>query len=409
MTQVRRFHIYSKCCIFILILVLGISSCEESEKLPNAQIESFVHVNTLEKLVGDIQFSNNQEINNQFRTSGSKSKKIKSITPVPDEEGNVVYYIVNYKNGGFIILAADNRMLPVLAFSSKSSFPVQNGEIMPNGLVQWLFDKKEEVVEIRRMNPAQSPGLKKAWKASGIQSFINGHDYIEAPDPNDPVTDPEDPDCPPNSFTEVGPLLTTSWGQTSNYNDQAPILGCSNDVNQQPPTGCVATAMAQVMRFHQFPNNYNWANMPNNTGTNSTAGLMRDIGNAVNMDWGCNGSGADTENEAASSFRNDFGYSTASYADFNHTIVKQQLNWNRPVMLRGGRNTGWWFFGVYSDGHAWVCDGYRQYTTCTTSSLYLHMNWGWNGAFDDWYAFNNWNPGNNTFNYDRGMVYNIAP
>jgi hypothetical protein len=70
------------------------------------------------------------------------------------------------------------------------------------------------------------------------------------------------------------------------------------------------------------------------------------------MDWGCDGSSASTEDEVASSFRNDFGYSTASYADYNHTTVQQQLRWNRPVILKGGRNTGWWIFGVYSDGHA---------------------------------------------------------
>jgi hypothetical protein len=138
------------------------------------------------------------------------------------------------------------------------------------------------------------------------------------------------------------------------------------DGDGRAPTGCVATAMAQVMKYHEFPNNYNWDNMPDLWGTMETARLMRDVGDAVNMDWGCDGSGADTKDEVASSFRNDFGYSSASYSGFNRDIVKQQLRWNRPVILRGGRKSGW-------------------------------------------YAYNNWNPGDHTFNYNRGMVYNIKP
>ena len=176
--------------------------------------------------------------------------------------------------------------------------------------------------------------------------------------------------------------------------------------------------MAQIMNFHEFPNNYNWDNMPDLWGTSETARLMRDIGDAVDMNWGCNSSGADTQDEVASSFRNDFGYSSASYAGFNRETVKQQLRWNRPEILRGGRKSGWWIFATYKDGHAWVCDGYRSSTIYSEDCsmawgyLYLHMNWGWgwsSNGLNGWYAYNNWNPGNHTFNYKRGMVYNIKP
>jgi hypothetical protein len=79
-------------------------------------------------------------------------------------------------------------------------------------------------------------------------------------------------------------------------------------------------------------------------------------------------------------------------------------------MLSEGKNTGWWIFGQYSDGHAWVCDGYLSYTDpCWSSLLKYNMNWGWSELHNGWYSFNNFNLGSNTFNYKRGMVYNIKP
>ena len=155
--------------------------------------------------------------------------------------------------------------------------------------------------------------------------------------------------------------------------------------------------------------------MPDLESSIETARLMRDVGSAVHMDYGCNGSSANSKDEIASSFRNDFGYSSASYyTGFNAETVKRELNRNRPVILRGGRKSGWWIFATYKDGHAWVCDGYRSSLIYNEDCsmgwgyLYLHMNWGWNnGDVNGYFSFNNWNPENLTFNYKKGMVYNI--
>lgn len=154
--------------------------------------------------------------------------------------------------------------------------------------------------------------------------------------------------------------------------------------------------------------------MPNRGGTMETARLMRHIGDAVNMDWGCSSSGANTQNEVSSSFVDDFGYSSAVYAGFNLETVKRQLDRNLPVILRGGRKSGWWIFATYTKGHAWVCDGYKRVDyDCSFSSVvyYLHMNWGWtaDSEINGWFIHHNWNPGPLTFNDGRGMVYNIKP
>ena len=80
--------------------------------------------------------------------------------------------------------------------------------------------------------------------------------------------------------------------------------------------------MGQIMKFHEFPNNYNWEDMPDDRGTNETARLMRDIGQAVGMNYSCGLSGADSE-DAASAFRNTFGYSGANYTGFDREKVNR--------------------------------------------------------------------------------------
>ncbi len=83
--------------------------------------------------------------------------------------------------------------------------------------------------------------------------------------------------------------------------------------------------MAQVMSYYEFPAGYDYDDMPDNNGTMETARLIRDIADAVNMNWGCDGSGANTKKEIASSFVNDFGYSSSVYADFDQSTVKGEI------------------------------------------------------------------------------------
>lgn len=164
------------------------------------------------------------------------------------------------------------------------------------------------------------------------------------------------------------------------------------------------------MNFHRKPNSYNWDNMQQfNT---SLTTLMKDVGVAVNTNYSCNSSGT-TISELSSSLTQDFQYSSAQCAPYNYNNVVNKLNNSKPVILTGGSNTGWWIFNSYSDGHAWVCDGYQQSYFCGVgvTYLHLHMNWGWGvgSGSDGYFGFNNFNPSQGTYNYDRGMLYNIRP
>ncbi|MCP4551459.1 MAG: hypothetical protein GY834_05340, partial [Bacteroidetes bacterium] len=180
------------------------------------------------------------------------------------------------------------------------------------------------------------------------------------------------------------------------------------------------TAMSQIMKFHEHPNSYNWDNMPDSWGTMETARLMRDVADAVSMDWSCDESGAKMS-DAASAFSREFGYQNTSYSGFNSETVKQQIRWNRPAILSGYKEKSCFLLWCsYKKGHAWVCDGYRSSTIYSEDCsmgwgyLYLHMNWGWgdsesNRRLNGWYAYNNWNPGDTPYNHKKEMIYNIKP
>ncbi|MXV37822.1 hypothetical protein GO491_03885 [Flavobacteriaceae bacterium Ap0902] len=324
-------------------------------------------------------------------------KKIKSILEVPDKDKKTAYFIINYEGGGFIILAGDKRSEPVLAFSETNKFDLES-DYFPTGFVSWLYSSKENIEKIREKNEKINPQTERQW--DNLQK--GGADVISYR-----IIEPEEPDCTPYTV-QKGPFLQTTWGQGCGYNSQTPSMSCGPCGYAW--TGCVATAMAQVMKYHQYPTSYSWSSMPNSYGTSTTSILMRDIGDAVNMNYECDGSGADTQDEVASSFKNDFGFSSASYSGYNYQTVKNELSYNRPVILKGGRKSGWWIFAQYKDGHAWVCDGYLNYIDpCWGSMLKFNMNWGWNGSYNGWYSFNNFNPGDHTFNYKTGMVYNIKP
>lgn len=138
--------------------------------------------------------------------------------------------------------------------------------------------------------------------------------------------------------------------------------------------------------------------------------------------YDCDGSGAEVS--GVSSVFSGMGYASGgTYADYSYYAVKNEVFGGNPVILRGGRNSGWWIFGVYSDGHAWVCDGLydETYYSCQPDpntpgeqisvhwgeNGFLNMNWGWGGSHNGYYSSSNFNPGSNTFNYRTKMITGI--
>lgn len=230
-------------------------------------------------------------------------------------------------------------------------------------------------------------------------------------------------------YEQVGPFLPTTWGQGERYNDELTSLQCENYLNGRPPTGCVATAMAQIMRYWQHPSTYNWSIMPSyankymssTTGTLEIAKLMKDIGTSVNMTYDCNQGSTSSLPYARSAFVNTFSYSSsASIINYDSSTIESyfipQINMNIPILMSGVDAT----LGV---GHAWVCDGYKrnvttlihnpgtvyEYQTYAISGFYLSLNWGWNGGSNGWFLYTNFSPSNYNFNSGQQCIISIQP
>ncbi|MEZ4961172.1 MAG: C10 family peptidase [Saprospiraceae bacterium] len=224
--------------------------------------------------------------------------------------------------------------------------------------------------------------------------------------------------CAPYTTTTKGPLVATNWGQRCTYNNLCPDKDC-DDVcisNQNAWTGCVATAMAQILKYWSAPctQEYIFATMPNNSGNGEVQRMMRDIGDAVDMDYGCSSSSADGD-DTDNAFKDDFCYSLAdrdSYVAGSYEVVIQDIKVNRPVLLDGCRtkNTAIpivWYY--YTNCHMWVCDGYERRQNSCYSTVKFYMNWGWNGSNNGWYGLYSWGPGTYNYQYARDFTHNIHP
>jgi hypothetical protein len=220
--------------------------------------------------------------------------------------------------------------------------------------------------------------------------------------------------------------MSTTWNQDcGGFNTLCDLdecngnnLDCNTNCNNNPPSACVATAMGQILKYwaHRSSQGYNYASMPNFNGNSEVQRLMVDVGCSVDMDYGCDGSGA-SQNKVSGGFKNDFEYSTAELDDWNSSSLGQvisDINQDQPVILVGYNKRKrhkfiitWWT--SYSEGHAWDCDGYTRTANNCYSTTKLHMNWGWWGNHNGWYHYHSWNPGSFNFQYAREFIHNIHP
>lgn len=405
---------YSTKIILVTILAFLLASCQNEEPIiPDKKDDvNFVDQEAISQLASQILLPVVDATGKG--TKSYRQKKVNNIMPVKEKgSNNTSLYVVNYDEGGFIIMSADNRIEPVLAFSESGKLPMN--EELPAGLAGWFEETSEYVEEIKTSDTEQNIYMAEAWEPEAIQRVIANPIENEERDPP--------PTCV-NSYEGVMPLLSTAWHQGVGYNDLVSInIGCSKYSNGRPPAGCVAIALAQIMRYHEHPKRaYNWVDMPDSHGTIYTARLVRDIGWAVGMEYSCDGSGASAE-DAVKALRNTFEYSSATLSNFDVDVVVGQLKSKLPVYLSGGNKGQIIIFPYYEGGHAWVCDGYKRYITCYDTfammSTYLHMNWGWGlksssgKEFNGWFQYNRWNvstdENDHDYNYKKKMIFNIKP
>lgn len=318
-----------------------------------------------------------------------------------------LFYVFNTNTRGFVIVAADDNALPILGYSCLETFDAYN---MPQNVQKWLEAYKNEIHYIINNEIEATADIQAQWEAYS-------HNRT--------------PQSIGRNTNSVSPLVQTRWSQSPYYNALCP----SSSV-----TGCVATAMAQVMKYWDFPTrgtgfhsynhptygtlsanfgntSYQWSSMPNsvNSSNSAVATLMYHCGVSVDMDYSPQGSGAyviesasPTQNCAEYALKTYFGYKSTmqgverqNYSQTQWTsLLRTELDAGRPILYAG--------FGA-GGGHAFVCDGYDV-------NDYFHFNWGWGGAYDGYFWINGLNPtgtgtggGSGGYNSNHQAIIGIEP
>ena len=323
-----------------------------------------------------------------------------------------LYIFVNDGGTGFVVMSADDIAHPVLAYSETSGFDAAD---IPSNVAGWLNGYDRTIGEAIAHQAVASDEVTSEWTA-----LANG--FVPAP----------------KSTTAVSPLLSTTWDQGSPYNAQ-----CPGSSFNRAPTGCVATAIAQVMKYWSYPSKgmgshtytcsyysqtlsanfgtttYNWNSMPNsvNSSNSSVATLMFHCGVATEMNYTPSGSGAqmvayyDYANDysAETALKKFFGYISTlhgerkvAYTDAEWiSMLKADLDAGRPIPYSG--------FDSDNSGHAFVCDGYNN-------NNQFHFNWGWSGSYDGYFSVNaltpgggGWGGGSYDYSYGQCAIFGIEP
>ena len=222
--------------------MLVIFSCSKDNELENSNIntqENFVKLSQAKEIAGEIFFETKSNstasrgITDEFTT-----RAVETIDEVKNEKGKTSFYIINYTEGGFILLSADNRTQPILGFSEVGKFEVN---AYPLGLKSWIKNAKKQITDIQDSNIKQSKNEKAAWEQ--VQDMLSSQNIFSKPPPDD---------CYEHTDVyTIGPLLSSTWYQWGGFNDALPIITC-NGFNFQVYAGCVPIAMGQIMKYHEY-------------------------------------------------------------------------------------------------------------------------------------------------------------
>ena len=331
--------------------------------------------------------------------------------------GDADYFVFNVPgDGGFVIVAGDDRVRPVLGYSHTGSFDPDN---LPENLRGMLAYYQNQITWAEDNAVEASPAISAEWSQyqSGTALRAAGEKVL------------------PN---------IANWNQYEPYNKFVPKFYWNGELTQAV-TGCVATATAIIMRYHQHPKEvvtggvthfvpsdytpyeyekssyevsyapYDWANMPleynynayTDAQANAVAALMWNIGANVNMGYGPES--AASTHLAAGKLRQLFGYgeglrvvskSNYTWEDWK-ALIRTEIDNDRPILYDGQRADG-------SSGHAFVCDGYN-------SDDHFHFNWGWGGYCNGYFLLTVMNPSDPNpdaepiYNMDNSMAIGIKP
>ena len=320
--------------------------------------------------------------------------------------GTDAFYVFNGTRGGWIIISAEDAATPVLGYNESGSF---NPGRAPVNFRNWLSGYEKSIKAVRAAGVRQNSEVAALWKTAGYRTKA--------------------------STKKV--LGTALWGQDSPFNDQCPTV-TEKGRSVHAVTGCVATAMAEVIRYHQWPEKgkgtiggytytsdtkkkytvesysidshiYDYSLMPLEYSKSATtaqkaavAQLMHDCGVMVEAMYNYDtGTGAYSEN-IVNALVEHMSYSASAqllykqaYSDVEWTrMAEKEIDCGRPVIYAASSAT--------DGGHQFVCEGYDERD-------YLYINWGWSGDSNGFFTLSLKIPGSYTFDQDHSMVIGLEP
>lgn len=315
------------------------------------------------------------------------------------DDGAISLAVLHFDNG-FLILSAEDAVMPVLAYGFEGDLDM--GNLAP-GVETFLSQYRQEIVAARHAQLPPNEEIANAWK--------------ELRQPSRAVTEE----------VVVSPLITARWNQSKFYNYYSPQdENAPGGYDGKVPNGCVAVAMGQIIYYYRYPESgsgshtnytydygsfyvnfaqqhYNYDAMEDQLSyyNNEVAKLIFHCATSVDMGYGPDGSGAYSHNvpDAMSTyfkynndshFRNKSNYSNTEW----HQMLKADLDAARPIYYSGYSQEG---------GHAFVCDGYN-------SDNYFHFNFGWGGSGNGYYLTQgNDNSTVNGYGYGQSAIFNLHP
>lgn len=326
----------------------------------------------------------------------SQGQQLSRCAHTATRDGHNLLYIFN-ANDSYVVVSGDKRTPPILAFSDRQLY--QPGEVIPPAQM-WLDSYADQIAQLQQSpNGTENP----AWERLLSQRTL------------------------PRSGDAIAPMMHSHWSQEEYYN-----YYCPRDYagpNNRCVTGCVATAMGQLMYYFRWPHTgtgsysyvdehygeqsadfgntvYDYSAMCDDPVAINTeiSKLIYHCGVGVDMHYGTNGSGM-YNHSAAYVLRTYFKYSPGTQYVFRDTTT---LDWDSLIISHLEREIPLYYAGWSvpdTNGHGFICDGYRT----IDSVRYYHFNFGWGGSHDGYFLTNHLNLSGTHFNLAQELIVNAYP
>ena len=334
-------------------------------------------------------------------------KNTKHVATISNDNGVACVYVFNIDDKGFVLVSADDRAKPILAYSDESAIDMNN---LPSGLDYYLTHYKNQITVAIDENLEAEQEVIDEWNLVRERGIVTENGLRKS----------------------VEPLIDLLWNQDNPYNLYCPVA--AGGPGGRAYVGCAADAMAMVMKYWNYPEAgvgehsyippgfpeqsvtfgeaYDWDNMPIQITTSSPqnqihaiAILMYHCGVSIDMGYAYDGSGA-FSSDVPEAMISHFLYTNQMSLKYREMFSKSE--WEDLLIANFDQGFPAFYAGhsEASGGHAFVCDGY-------TENRYFHFNWGWSGNGNGNFAIDALNPTvyyqNMYFNDGQNAIFDMIP